>query len=71
MQRVALLRRTGIVPDEIPRYGPGSAAHHAVKNGALRCVQARRLEAGRPPSYLSVQSNEMLDPEWNTIVGGW
>jgi hypothetical protein len=21
------------------RYGPGSAAHHAVKNGALRCVR--------------------------------
>jgi hypothetical protein len=20
-------------------YGPGSAAHHAVKNGALRCVR--------------------------------
>src|ERR1700750_3285369 len=35
----ALLRRTGTLPDSGVRYGPGSAAHHAVKNGALRCVR--------------------------------
>src|SRR3981081_4910174 len=27
------LRRAGIVPDAEPRYGPGSAAHHAAKSG--------------------------------------
>jgi hypothetical protein len=25
------------------RYGPGSAAHHAAKSGALRCVRGTRL----------------------------
>src|SRR4051812_32341731 len=39
MQRAALLRRTGIVPNAGALYGPGSAAHHAVKNGALRRVR--------------------------------
>src|ERR1700710_1914476 len=34
------LRRAGTVPSTSVRYGPGSAAHHAVKNGALRCVRA-------------------------------
>ena len=32
------LRRAGTVQNAGARYGPGSAAHHAVKNGALRCV---------------------------------
>jgi hypothetical protein len=26
-------------PNTDARYGPGSAAHHAAKNGALRCVR--------------------------------
>src|SRR5437870_12906273 len=26
-------------------YGPGSAAHHAVKNGALRCVRGTKVYA--------------------------
>jgi hypothetical protein len=33
------LRRAGTLPSAGVRYGPGSAAHHAVKNGALRCVR--------------------------------
>jgi hypothetical protein len=28
-----------IAPETGVRYGPGSAAHHAVKNGVLRCVR--------------------------------
>src|SRR5438270_7374729 len=32
------LRRAGTVPSAGVRDGPGSAAHHAVKDGALRCV---------------------------------
>jgi hypothetical protein len=28
------------------RYGPGSAAHHAVKNGALRCVRGTQSMRG-------------------------
>src|SRR4051812_14009704 len=35
----ALLRRAGTFTNTGVRYGPGSAAHHAVKNGALRCVR--------------------------------
>src|SRR3954452_6137934 len=35
----ALLRRTGIITNTGAWDGPGSAAHHAVKNGALRCVR--------------------------------
>jgi hypothetical protein len=35
----ALLRRTATVPTTGVRYGPGSAAHHAAKSGALRCVR--------------------------------
>jgi hypothetical protein len=27
-----------------PRYGPGSAAHHAAKSGALRCVRGTLAE---------------------------
>jgi hypothetical protein len=46
MQRVALrealLRRAGTVPNTGVRYGPGSAAHHAVKNGALHCVRGSK-----------------------------
>src|SRR3954462_167729 len=34
-----MLRTTGIVPDTALWYGPGSAAHQAVKNGPLRCVR--------------------------------
>src|ERR1051326_6601741 len=37
------LRRAGTVPSTGARYGPGSAAHHAVKNGALRCVRGTAL----------------------------
>jgi hypothetical protein len=36
------LRRAGTVPNTGARYGPGSAAHRAVKNGALRCVRGTR-----------------------------
>ena len=45
MQREALLRRTGIVTNAGVRvwYGPGSAAHHAVKDGALHCVRGTGL----------------------------
>jgi hypothetical protein len=32
-------RRAGTLPDSGVRYGPGSAAHHAAKSGALRCVR--------------------------------
>src|SRR3954464_2690679 len=39
MQREALLRRTGIVQNSGAWYGPGSAAHQAVKDGPLRCVR--------------------------------
>src|SRR4051812_25967937 len=48
MRRAALLRRTGIVPNTGVRYGPGSAAHHAVKNGALRCVRGTEAGANTP-----------------------
>jgi hypothetical protein len=41
MQHEVLLRRTGIVPNAAFRYGPGSAAHHAAKCGALRCVRGK------------------------------
>jgi hypothetical protein len=38
MQHEVLLRRTG--PYQAPpRNGPGSAAHHAAKRGALRCLR--------------------------------
>src|SRR5437764_1259056 len=33
------LRRVGTVPNTGVLYGPGSAAHHAAKCGALRCVR--------------------------------
>jgi hypothetical protein len=33
------LRRAGTVTNAAFRYGPGSAAHYAVKDGALRCVR--------------------------------
>jgi len=33
------LRRAGTVTNAGVRYGPGSAAHHAAKCGALRCVR--------------------------------
>ena len=39
MQRAALLRRTGTVPDAGAPYGPGSAAHRFAKSCALRCVR--------------------------------
>jgi hypothetical protein len=65
MQRAALrgvmLRRTGTVPSTGVRYGPGSAAHHAVKNGALRCVRgavpAAFFIAGLPTNcrYFSIK----------------
>src|SRR4051795_1951351 len=46
MQRVALrealLCRTGIVPNTGAWYGPGSAAHQAVKDGPLRCVRGSK-----------------------------
>src|SRR6195952_3781664 len=41
------LRRAGTVPHAGVRYGPGSAAHHAVKNGALRCVRGTKVCANR------------------------
>jgi hypothetical protein len=37
------LRRTGTVPNAGVRDGPGSAAHHAAKGGALRCVRGTEL----------------------------
>src|SRR5205085_1866538 len=49
----ALLRRTGIAPNTGVRYGPGSAAHHAVKNGALRCVRGTQEEHPCPPFFSS------------------
>src|ERR1041385_5038711 len=33
------LRRAGTITDTGARYGPGSAAHHAAKCYALRCVR--------------------------------
>ena len=36
------LRRAGTVQNTGVRYGPGSAAHHAVKDGVLRCVRDTR-----------------------------
>jgi hypothetical protein len=47
MQRVALLRRTGTVTDAALCYGPGSAAHHAAKGGALRCVRGTQCSFPR------------------------
>jgi hypothetical protein len=47
MQRAALLRRTGTVTDAVLCYGPGSAAHHAAKSGALRCVRGREARKTR------------------------
>jgi hypothetical protein len=34
------LRRAGTAKNTALRYGPGSAAHHAAKSGALRCVRS-------------------------------
>src|ERR1700745_2400588 len=46
------LRRAGTVSNAGVRYGPGSAAHHAVKNGALRCVRGTILRQGvRLPTH--------------------
>ena len=43
------LRRTGTVPNAGVRDGPGSAAHHAAKGGALRCVRGTKLgQDGKP-----------------------
>jgi hypothetical protein len=36
------LRRTG-TPVKYSKLGPGSAAHHAAKGGALRCVRGTNL----------------------------
>src|SRR6476661_4776596 len=45
MQHEVLLRRAGTHRhwNERQDMGPGSAAHHAVKNGALRCVRGTKL----------------------------
>jgi hypothetical protein len=43
------LRRTGTVPNTGVRDGPGSAAHHAAKGGALRCVRGTVLGLDRKP----------------------
>src|SRR6185295_19760844 len=52
MQRVALAKRCFADPG--PRFllvarnrDPGSAAHHAVKNGALRCVRGTKIHESR------------------------
>jgi len=61
MQRVALAKRCFAEPDRNEHrawYGPGSAAHQAVKNGPLRCVRgtsytgfpAYGIDAVSPPS---------------------
>src|SRR3954470_12588369 len=42
------LRRAGTVPHTALCYGPGSAAHHAVKNGALRCVRGTVFKLLQP-----------------------
>ena len=44
------LRRAGTVTSTSVRYGPGSAAHHAVKNGALRCVRGTPIWVIAPPN---------------------
>src|SRR3954467_9052525 len=41
------LRRAGTVTNTGAWYGPGSAAHHAVKNGALRCARGTRFPEQR------------------------
>ena len=46
------LRRTGTVPGTGAWYGPGSAAHHAVKNGALRCVRGTDLRFASLPGQM-------------------
>jgi hypothetical protein len=33
------LRRAGIVPSTVLRYGPGAGAHRFAKSYALRCVR--------------------------------
>jgi hypothetical protein len=49
------LRRTGTVPNTGVRDGPGSAAHHAAKGGALRCVRGtglgQQLFDGKPQMH--------------------
>src|SRR5260370_5500518 len=45
-----LLRRAGTVPNAGVRYGPGSAAHHAAKGGALRCVRGTHEACMAPVS---------------------
>jgi hypothetical protein len=42
------LRRAGTVPNAGALYGPGSAAHHAAKGGALRSVRGTELSDGNP-----------------------
>jgi hypothetical protein len=43
------LRRAGTVTNTAFYYGPGSAAHHAVKNGALRGVRGTMLNLAAWP----------------------
>src|SRR5882724_12543746 len=48
------LRRTGTVTNTALRYGPGSAAHHAAKDGALRSIRGtkRRQNVGNGFTHL-------------------
>jgi hypothetical protein len=43
------LRRTGTVPSAGVRNGPGSAAHHAAKGGALRRIRGTSPQRKIPP----------------------
>ena len=45
------LRRAGTIPNTGVRYGPGSAAHHAAKSGALRCVRG----TGKTFSFINIK----------------
>jgi len=49
------LRRAGTVANDSAWYGPGSAAHHAVKNGVLRCVRGKDQAALRRVSGITSQ----------------
>jgi hypothetical protein len=54
------LRSAGTVPNTGVRYGPGSAAHHAAKSGALRCV--RGTPTGLRPTHASFVAGTTSGP---------
>jgi hypothetical protein len=55
-RRLAVHRRAGTVTDAALCYDPGSAAHHAVKSGALRSIPGNDAPYSAWPSMIGPNS---------------